>query len=113
MTAKAIGNRIKAKGLQKLKFYCQVCEKQCRDENGFKCHTVSETHLRQMSLFRDDPTKFMDQYSRDFEGFFMEVMKRKGGMRVKANTVYQEVVADRSHVHMNVREHNKRSSEAR
>jgi DNA/RNA-binding protein KIN17 len=25
---KDIGKRIKAKGLQKLKFYCQMCEKQ-------------------------------------------------------------------------------------
>ena len=58
-----------------------------------------------MALFRDDPTKFMDQYSRDFEGFFMAVMKRKGGMRVRANTVYQEVVADRTHIHMNVSIH--------
>jgi len=32
LTPKAIGNRIKAKGLQKLRWYCQSCEKQCRDE---------------------------------------------------------------------------------
>jgi DNA/RNA-binding protein KIN17 len=32
MTPKAIANRIKAKGLQKLRWYCQMCEKQCRDE---------------------------------------------------------------------------------
>lgn len=36
LTPKAIANRIKAKGLQKLRWYCQMCEKQCRDENGFK-----------------------------------------------------------------------------
>ncbi|MGH0139488.1 UNVERIFIED_CONTAM: hypothetical protein FKN15_035765 [Acipenser sinensis] len=30
---KAIGNRIKSKGLQKLRWYCQMCQKQCRDEN--------------------------------------------------------------------------------
>lgn len=35
-----IANRIKAKGLQKLRWYCQLCAKQCRDENGFKCHQV-------------------------------------------------------------------------
>ena len=66
-----------------------------------QCHCLSESHTRQMALFRDDPSKFMDQYSRDFQAFFMEVMKRKGGVRVKANTVYQEVVADRTHIHMN------------
>ena len=31
---KDIGKRIKAKGLQKLKFYCQLCQKQCRDDGG-------------------------------------------------------------------------------
>jgi hypothetical protein len=36
LTPKAIANRIKSKGLQKLRWYCQMCEKQCRDENGFK-----------------------------------------------------------------------------
>jgi hypothetical protein len=54
-----------------------------------------------MALFRDDPSKFMDEFSKEFETFFMDVMKRKGGLRVRANTVYQEVVADRQHIHMN------------
>ena len=31
-TPKDIANRMKAKGLQKLKFYCQMCAKQCRGE---------------------------------------------------------------------------------
>ena len=39
-----IANRIKAKGLTKLRWYCQLCEKACRDENGYKCHT--QVHLR-------------------------------------------------------------------
>ena len=47
-TPKDVANRAKAKGLQKLKFYCQICEKQCRDANGFKCHCTSDAHLRQM-----------------------------------------------------------------
>lgn len=32
LTPKAIANRIKSKGLQKLRWYCQMCQKQCRDE---------------------------------------------------------------------------------
>ncbi len=32
LTPKAIANRIKAKGMQKLRWYCQMCQKQCRDE---------------------------------------------------------------------------------
>lgn len=35
-TPKWLANKMRAKGLQKLKWYCQMCEKQCRDENGFK-----------------------------------------------------------------------------
>ena len=46
-----IANRIKAKGLQKLRWYCQMCGKQCRDENGFKCHLSSDSHQRQMMVF--------------------------------------------------------------
>ena len=30
LTPKAIANRIKSKGLQKLRWYCQMCQKQCR-----------------------------------------------------------------------------------
>ena len=67
LTPKAIGNRIKAKGLQKLRWYCQMCQKQCRDENGFKCHTMSESHQRQMGIFSESSQKFMDEFSKEFE----------------------------------------------
>ena len=36
LTPKGISNRIKAKGLQKLRWYCQMCQKQCRDEVNIK-----------------------------------------------------------------------------
>jgi len=52
-----IGNRIKSKGLQKLRWYCQMCQKQCRDENGFKCHLTSESHKRQMMVFGENPDR--------------------------------------------------------
>ena len=52
-----IGNRIKSKGLQKLRWYCQMCQKQCRDENGFKCHLTSESHKRQMMVLGEDPER--------------------------------------------------------
>lgn len=91
---------MQAKGLQKLKWWCQMCDKQCRDENGFKCHQTGEAHLRQMALFREDPSKFQDKFSREFEEYFMDIMKRKGGLRVKANNVYQELISDKQHVRM-------------
>lgn len=102
LTPKAIGNRIKAKGLQKLKFYCQMCEKQCRDENGFKCHTMSESHQRQLLLFADNSRKYLDQFSREFRDEYICLLKRRfNGRRVNANHVYQEYISDRDHIHMN------------
>ncbi|XP_015791168.1 DNA/RNA-binding protein KIN17 [Tetranychus urticae] len=102
MTPKAIGKRIKAKGLQKLKFYCQMCQKQCRDDNGFKCHVGSEAHQRQLLLFAENPNKILDQYSSEFLHDFLQLLKtRFGTRRVAANMVYQEYIKDRHHQHMN------------
>lgn len=66
LTPKAIGNRIKAKGLSKLRWYCEMCVKQCRDENGFKCHQTSEGHLRQMRIFAENPEAVMKQVTQEF-----------------------------------------------
>ena len=85
LTPKAISNRIKSKGLQKLRWYCQMCQKQCRDEvsleiltasqlllthalpwltqNGFKCHMSSESHQRQLLLVAENPGKFIGSFS--------------------------------------------------
>ncbi|CAI9722006.1 RNA-binding KIN17-like [Octopus vulgaris] len=102
LTPKAIANRIKAKGLQKLKWYCQMCEKQCRDENGFKCHMMSESHQRQLLLFAENPDDYIDTFSKDFLDGFLEVLRRRfGTKRVHANIVYQEYITDRHHIHMN------------
>jgi len=101
-TPKDIANRMKAKGLQKLKFYCQMCSKQCRDENGFKCHMTSDSHLRNMRLFRENAGGIMDTFSRDFEVSYLETLRRRHGtQRMNANNVYQEVIQDRDHIHMN------------
>ncbi|CRG94872.1 DNA/RNA-binding protein KIN17, putative [Plasmodium gallinaceum] len=101
-TPKWLANKMKAKGLQKLKWYCQMCEKQCRDENGFKCHRLSETHQRQMQIFCQDANKFMDEYSSMFEKEFMRLMKtRFCRTRILANTVYTNLISDKTHIHMN------------
>ncbi|CAE7724581.1 Kin [Symbiodinium microadriaticum] len=102
MTPKAISNRIKAKGLQKLRWYCQMCQKQCRDENGFRCHMKSEGHLRAMRVFADNPGKALSEFSGLFlKGFLDTLSHRHGTKRVLANTVYQEYIADKDHIHMN------------
>jgi DNA/RNA-binding protein KIN17 len=102
LTPKAIANRIKAKGLQKLRWYCQMCQKQCRDENGFKCHCMSEGHQRQMQVFGENPDRFIDGYSEEFEESFMEHLKRSHRFsRVAATVVWNEYIANRHHIHMN------------
>lgn len=101
-TPKYIANKMKAKGLQKLRWYCQMCQKQCRDENGFKCHTMSESHQRQILLFADNSRKYIDEFSYEFAKGYLEILRRQfGTKRVAANRVYQEYITDRNHLHMN------------
>ncbi|XP_050413490.1 DNA/RNA-binding protein KIN17 [Patella vulgata] len=102
LTPKAIANRIKSKGLQKLRWYCEMCQKQCRDENGFKCHMTSESHQRQLLLFAENPDEYIDSFSNDFAEEFLEVLRRRcGTKRIHANIVYQEYISNRNHVRMN------------
>ncbi|RHZ32472.1 hypothetical protein DYB37_004300, partial [Aphanomyces astaci] len=91
-----------SKGLQRLRWYCQVCEKQCRDENGFKAHTSSDSHQRQMLIVASNPTKFIQGYSEQFERSFLENLRRSHTTkRVSAHVVYNEYIRDKNHVHMN------------
>ncbi|XP_032077352.1 DNA/RNA-binding protein KIN17 [Thamnophis elegans] len=102
LSPKAIANRIKSKGLQKLRWYCQMCQKQCRDENGFKCHCMSESHQRQLLLASENPQQFMDYFSEEFRNDFLELLRRRfGTKRVHNNIVYNEYISHREHVHMN------------
>merc|ERR1712187_141585 len=89
LSPKAIANRLKAAGLQKLRWYCQLCNKQCRDENGFKCHQTSEGHKRMMTVFGEYPAKFIEGYSELFEKKFLKELKIS---RVHANEFYQEII---------------------
>ncbi|KAG5220654.1 domain of Kin17 curved DNA-binding protein-domain-containing [Salix suchowensis] len=101
-TPKYLANKMKSKGLQRLRWYCQVCEKQCRDENGFKCHAASESHLRQMLVVGEHAGKHIANFSAEFQSTFVKLLSRRFGTnRVRANTVYQEYIADKEHLHMN------------
>ncbi|KAI0786129.1 zinc finger protein RTS2 [Abortiporus biennis] len=101
-TPKYLANKMKSKGLQRLRWYCQVCEKQCRDENGFKCHAQSEAHLRQMLAVGENAGRHIADYSQQFQHDFVTLLSRRFGTnRVKANTVYQEFIQDKHHQHMN------------
>lgn len=113
-----IANCMKSKGLQKLRWYCQLCQKQCRDENGFQCHLTSDSHKRQvrprsthsmqhfalpqMQVFGINPKRMLEGFSHEFENAFLGLMRRSHpNSRVLANSVYNEYVADKHHIHMN------------
>jgi DNA/RNA-binding protein KIN17 len=46
-------NRLR--GAQKLKLFCQLCHKQCKDEHGWNCHLKSHTHQTRMREFAANP----------------------------------------------------------
>eukprot|EP00854_Cymbomonas_tetramitiformis_P007344 gene7344-8741_t len=102
LSPKGIANRIKSKGLQKLRWYCQMCQKQCRDENGFKCHNMSESHQRQMAVFGLDPESIIESYSEMFLDTWMEHLRTSHKhSRIAATVCYNEILTDRNHIHMN------------
>ncbi|KAH9828299.1 hypothetical protein Tdes44962_MAKER02464 [Teratosphaeria destructans] len=101
-STKYLANKMKAKGLQRLRWYCQICEKQCRDENGFKQHTMSEGHVRAMLAVGEDPRKYINDYSNQFKRDFLQLLKTAHGeKKVHMNNFYQEYIRDKEHVHMN------------
>jgi DNA/RNA-binding protein KIN17 len=101
-STKYVANKMKAKGLQRLRWYCQICEKQCRDENGFKQHTMSESHVRGMLQVGEDPKKYINEYSNQFKRDFLQLLKTSHGeKKVHMNNFYQEYIRDKEHVHMN------------
>ena len=119
-TTKALNNKMKSKGLQRLRWYCQACEKQCRDENGFKCHvrakpakeissqltwqmqTQSESHVRQIQLVGADPRKAINDFSETFKrDFLLQLRTGHGTKAVQINHFYQSYIADKEHIHMN------------
>ena len=74
----------------------------CRDENGYKCHTQSESHLRQVRVFAESPEAFVEFYSKEFLDAFMEELRRKTeNVRSKATSIWKSVIAERHHIHLN------------
>ena len=101
-TTKHLNNQLKSRGLQRLAWYCQVCKRQMRDENGFKCHAQSESHVRQMLLVGEDPRKHIEDFSNQFRRDFLQLLRTSHGEKpVNVNHFYQEYIANKEHVHMN------------
>lgn len=101
-STKYIANKMKSKGLQRLRWWCEICQKQCRDANGFKCHVQSESHVRQMQIVGEDPRKYIANFSNDFQRDFISLLRTAHGEKfISANRFYNEYIRDKEHVHMN------------
>lgn len=104
-SAKFQAKQLKASGLQRLRYYCQLCQKQCRDANGFKNHLLSPSHTGRISNLSKDgkAASVVGGYLAQFERDFMRLLRiNHGTKKINANKFYQEyILNDRDHVHMN------------
>jgi DNA/RNA-binding protein KIN17 len=73
-----------------------------RDENGFKMHVQSESHVRRMLLVGEDPKKFINDYSNQFQRDFLQLLRTSHGeKKIHLNHFYQEYISNKEHIHMN------------
>eukprot|EP01064_Diplonema_japonicum_P008860 TRINITY_DN16313_c0_g1_i1.p1 TRINITY_DN16313_c0_g1~~TRINITY_DN16313_c0_g1_i1.p1 ORF type:complete len:366 (+),score=66.96 TRINITY_DN16313_c0_g1_i1:42-1139(+) len=80
---------------QREKLWCQMCRKQCKDQNGFEMHCKSKAHIDAMSLFATDPEKFIAKFSTEFERAFLDVARVKHNFDVvRLNVVYAQYLGD-------------------
>ena len=101
-SVKHLSNQMKSKGLQRLRWFCQICEKQCRDENGFKCHVNSESHVRNMQVVGANANSVINDYSQQFKSDFLKLLRTAHGEKmIHMNHFYQEYISDKMHIHMN------------
>lgn len=101
-STKWVSNQAKAKGLGRLRWYCQVCQRQTRDENGFRMHVQSESHVRQMLVVGEDPKKAINEFSTQFNRDFLAQLRTAHGTKsTHINRFYQEYIQNKEHVHMN------------
>ncbi|KAK4657066.1 hypothetical protein QC762_209640 [Podospora pseudocomata] len=101
-STKYLSNKMKQKGLTRLRWFCQICEKACRDENAFKMHCQSESHTRRALSVGQNIKQVTDDYSRAFQQEFISLLKTSHGEKeIHANKFYQEVIAKKDHVHLN------------
>ncbi|KAH8888769.1 hypothetical protein GQ53DRAFT_748675 [Thozetella sp. PMI_491] len=100
---KALNNSMKAKGLNRLRWYCQLCQKSCRDENGFKMHCQSESHTKKaLEAGRSGFTGVQEDFSQEFLKSFVQLLRTSHGEKeIHINKFYQEVIQDRHHTHLN------------
>lgn len=87
--------------LGKTAFYCQLCQKQCRDSNGFKSHLTTLKHKQIASKFASNPDALKTSFSVKFKEEMTYLIKLKATNKTNLNYIYQEYIQDPLHVHLN------------
>ncbi|KAK7737636.1 hypothetical protein SLS63_002765 [Diaporthe eres] len=91
----------KFKGLGRLRLYCTACSKQYRDENAFKQHAQSESHVRNIDAISSNLGRIREQYSQQFLSTFLNLLRLNHGEKsVQANRFYQTYIANPHHIHL-------------
>ncbi|KAK3325303.1 domain of Kin17 curved DNA-binding protein-domain-containing protein [Apodospora peruviana] len=101
-STKHLSNQMKSRGLNRLRWYCQICEKSCRDENGYKMHCQSPSHTRKALEAGQNFKGLQEDFSKEFKDQFLSLLRTSHGEKeIHANKFYQEVIAQRDHTHLN------------
>jgi DNA/RNA-binding protein KIN17 len=100
--AKTLGKKMKYGRLQKLKWYCELCQHQSNDVQSYRQHVQSDKHRLMMVHFRANSGTILHSNSAAFERTFVDVLRTRFPNReIPANIVYTQVIRDKKHVHMN------------
>lgn len=65
---------MKMVGLGRLRWYCTPCDKQCRNENAFKQHTLSESHVRRIQNI-GNVNETINNISQQFQAEFLDQLR--------------------------------------
>ena len=86
----------------KEKFFCQICNRQCQDKDGFTCHLKSKTHQKNIERVAKNPEKYIENYSNDFKRDYLDFLKREHQDEwVSANVIYDKYIKEKDNVPLN------------
>lgn len=89
-------------GLFRQKYYCQTCNRQCRDKDGFKCHLNSDTHRINTEKIALNPEMYINNFSQEFEKGYIDILRRfYNNVFVSVNKVNQEYILDKDAARLN------------
>lgn len=93
----------KLRGTGRLKFFCQICTKQCKDEHGWTCHINSASHKRKVEEFAENPEEIIGNYSVKFETNILQILRDKySGRKVRLGELFKEFIDDRTYIDINM-----------